>query len=52
MMLWIYGEVQPQFLNAGVQKKAENHFEFFYSKGLECESMNVIKVEVVENILG
>lgn len=52
MIRRVYSEVQPQFLNTGAQKKAENHFEFLYSKGLECGFMNVIKVEVVENILG
>lgn len=51
MILGVYSVIQPQFLNIGVKKKAENHFEFLYFKGLECGSVNVIKVEVVENIL-
>lgn len=51
-MMWrIYSVIQQQLFNPGVQKEAENHFEFLYSKGLECGPMNVIKAEVLENIL-
>lgn len=51
VILRIYSVVHLRFLNTDVQKKAENHFEFLYSKGLECGSVNAIKVEVLENIL-
>lgn len=51
IILGVYSVIQPQFLNIGVKKKAENHVEFLYSKGLECGSVNVFKVGVLENIV-